>query len=329
MTQSTAKSTGRPRTTKERSAVGAKARSVVRKELVMSCDEIIDRTKKTIEDYNRKRPTEGAKTPTETFLLWLKENHTDAEALSLLGCSDVENRGLPKALAREIVLFWREAERHRREEVIVVVVNGPDAEAAGLGPKALVERYDPDDPGNAYGTRLATIAGKDSNGNGNKFIIFNGDAVDWPHTKDELRRLVEGYPSRDIAIHGGMPYETFAVGNRPTRYTDQSPWDWLEPLYHGESNAGAAWGHLPLETRQLVFIATQIVKEPDIQKYTEFGLFSLLERQENKEKDSSFELTGKLFPRSFVQYSEYQRQKHLPAMKVAVGTNSAGPSSNP
>jgi hypothetical protein len=292
----------------------------------MSYDEIIDQTKKKIEDHYKGRRTESKKTSAETLLKWLKEEHPDAEALSLLGCNDVENRGLPKELAREIVLLWREAERHRREKVTVVVVSGPDAEAAGLGPDGLVERYDPDDPANAFGTRLASIASKDSSGNANKFIIFDGDAVDRSYTKDELRRLVQGYSSRNIAIHGGMPYETFAVGNRPARYADQSPWDWQEPLYQGESNAGVAWTDLPLETRQLVFIASQIVKEPDIQKYTEIGLFCLLEGEETKGRDSSFALAARLFPKSFVQFREYERQEHLPAMKVAVGTNLGGAS---
>jgi hypothetical protein len=287
----------------------------------MSYDEIIDQTKKKIEEHYKGRRVQGKKTPAEAFLLWLKNEHPDAEALSLLGCNDVGNQGLPKELAREIVLFWRETERHRREEVTVFVANGPDAEAARLGNDGLVDRYDPDDPANAYGTRLATIAGKDSTGNANKFIIFDGDAVNRPDTRDELRRLIQGYPSRGIAIHGGMPYETFAVGNRPTRYADQSPWDWQEPLYKGESNAGAAWGTLPLKTRQLVFIASQIVKEPDLQKYTETGLFALLESEENKGKDFSFALTARLFPKSFVQFWQYQRQEHLPPMKVAVGTN--------
>jgi hypothetical protein len=328
MTRSTAKSTGRPGTTKGKSPGVVKLRRVARKELVMSYDEIIDQTKKRIEDHNKGRP-KGKKTSAETFLLWLKEEHPDAEALSLLGCNDVENRGIPKELAREIVLFWRETERRRRETVRVEVVSGPDAEAARLGPDELVERYDPDDPANPFGTRLGSIANKDSSGKANKFIIFDGDAVDRSYTKDELRRLIQGYSSRDIAIHGGMPFETFAVGNRPVRYADQSPWDWQEPLYQGESNAGVAWTDLPLETRQLVFIASQIVKEPDIQKYTEIGLFSLLEREKTKGKGSSFALTARLFPKSFVQFREYQRQDHLPAMKVAVGTNSGGGSSNP
>jgi hypothetical protein len=295
----------------------------------MSYDEIIDQTKKKIEDHYKGRLPESKKASAESLLKWLKEEHPGAEELSLVGCNDVENRGLPKKLAREIVLLWREAERHRRETVTVVVVSGPDAEAARLGPAELVERYDPDDPANAFGTRLGSIASKDSSGKANKFIIFDGDAVDRSSTKCELRRLVEGYSSRDIAIHGGMPFETFAVGNRPVRYADQSPWDWQEPLYQGESNAGVAWNDLPLKTRQLVFIASQIVKEPDIQKYTEIGLFSLLEREETKAKGSSFALTARLFPKSFVQFQEYQRQDHLPAMKVAVGTNSGGGSSNP
>jgi hypothetical protein len=289
----------------------------------MSYDETIDQTKKKIEDHYKARRTKGRRTPGETFLAWLKAEHPDAEALTLLGCSDVELRGLPKELAREIVLFWREALRNSHAQLTVVVVSGPDTEAARLSPDGLVEKYDPDDAANAFGARLATIAGKDSSGNANKFIIFDGDgdAVNRPHTKDELRRLVEGYPSRDIAIHAGMPYETFAVGNRPVRYADQSPWDWQEPLYHGESNAGVAWTGLPLETRQLVFIASQIVKEPDIQKFTEIGLFSILEAVETKRRRSSFALTARLFPKSFVQFREYERQDHLPAMKVAVGTN--------
>lgn len=287
----------------------------------MTYDEVLAQTREIIEAHYKKHRT--AKRPTaDTILKWLKQEHGDPEALSLLGRSDLERRHLPTDLACDIVRFWRRCERQQNKHVDVVVDLGPDAEAGRLDPGQLVGKYDPDLQPDAFGKRLGAIATTYTHGaeQSPKFLIFDDNAapaIDKKLTRKELGHLKGTGVGRDVAIYDGNPYETFAVGNQPVQYAEQSPWDWQEVLYQGESNAGVPWGKLPPETRQLVFIASAMVKEPDLQKFTELQLFNLLAAAEMKGK--SFSLGGQLFPKSFIQFKQYKRQGHLPAMKVAIG----------
>jgi hypothetical protein len=300
----------------------------------MTYDEIIARTEEILKATFKPRKGQTKAAGLGAILKWLDEEHGTLEALNLLGCKELEERGLSKDAAREIVLFWRKANRPEQEEVSVVVDLGPDAEATRLGPKRLVEKYDPDLQPDAYGKRLAEIAGLYTNNAeaAPKFLIFDDDirdvepTINRELTKEELAHLKGVGATREVAIYDGLPYVTFAVGGRPARYADQSPWDWQEILYQGESNAGIPWGRLPLETRQLVFIASAMIKEPDIQKFTEFELFGALELAEGIGKGRSLALAARFFPKSFVQFKEYQRQQHLPAMKVVIGAGPGGTS---
>jgi hypothetical protein len=247
----------------------------------------------------------------------LNREHPSVEALSLLGYRDlVALLNIPEELAKEVVRRWRSV------EIKLTVDATPEAEAARLSPEDLIERYDPNDPSNAFGTRLATLAGKDSKQNPNTFLIFDGDALDKQATLEELKRLRAGLPSRPIAIHLGIPHETFAVGSRPARYKDQNPWNPQEALYKGYSNAGVEWGKLDLETRQLISIAATS-NQPDFQKYTEIVLFELLSNAAD-----SFRTAARLFPIAATIFHDLKRKGSLPSMKVPVGESTAvsGPS---
>jgi hypothetical protein len=183
---------------------------------------------------------------------------------------------------------------------------------AMLKPDQLLERYDPEEPANAIGRQLGVVTG------GKRFLVFDEDSLNRELSKAELHRLLRGFPDREIAIFKEIPHQTFAVGHRPQRYTDQCPWDGLA-LYNGESNDGVAWIRLPKPTRRLIFIASQLLALPELQKYAELELFRLLAKAESRRKGSSFIIATRLFPSAFIQYRDYERQEHLPPLKVAIG----------
>jgi hypothetical protein len=275
----------------------------------------IKEMREKIEHHNKDKET-AERLNLDAIADRLKQEHATEEALSLLGYKDLERIGIPETLAKDIVRLWRGVERGESERIKVIVDATPEAEAARLSPAELIERYDPNDPTNAFGTRLATLAGKDNEQNPNSFLIFHGDAIDREATLEELRRLRAGLPSRPIAIHHGIPHETFAVGSRPARYKDQNPWNPQEALYEGESNAGVKWNDLPLRTRQLVSIASTS-NQPDFQKYTEIGLFTVLH-----DSPDSFRTAARLFPAAATQFHDLERKGSLPSMKVPVGGDS-------
>jgi Subtilase family len=99
----------------------------------------------------------------------------------------------------------------------------------------------------------------------------------------------------------------------PCEY-NQSPWDPKETLYRGESNAGVPWNDLPLETRQLVLIASTS-NLADFQRFTEIALFALLEEFELREQNSSFKAAARLFPYAAIRFHDLQRGGNLPPMK--------------
>jgi hypothetical protein len=279
-----------------------------------SYDDKIDEMRKLFEHHNNHN---DPKLNIDELVERLKHHHPSDDALSLLGYSDLMPLlGISADLAKDVVRSWRGAGRDERERIKVIVDATPEAEAARLSLEELIEKYDPNDPSNAFGARLATLAGKDSNQNPSTFLIFNGDALDKQATFEELRRLRAGLPSRPIAIHHGIPHETFAVGSRPARYKDENPWNPQEALYEGESNAGVKWMELDLKTRQLVSIASTS-NQPDFQKYTEFGLFALL-----RGSPDPFRTVARLFPIAATQFHDLQRKGSLPSMKVPVGADS-------
>lgn len=280
--------------------------------------------RESIESYNEKA---SERLDVDAIIDWIRREHPTEEALDLLGYKDLleyrdsEGKRIPEPLAKELLRLCRGADRDEREKIKVIVDATPEAEAARLSLRELIERYDPDDPSNAFGTRLATIAGKDNKQNPNTFLIFDGDELNRGATFKELERLRAGFSSRSIATYDGIPYETFAIGDRPARYKEQSPWNPQEALYHGESNAGVAWGKLPLNTRQLVSIASTS-NLPDFQKYTEMELFAVLERYELDEKNSSFKRAARLFPAAAIQFHDLARKGSLPSLKVPAGGDS-------
>jgi hypothetical protein len=277
-----------------------------------SYEDHVKEMRELIEHHNRSNPN-----PLDhgDLIDRLRREHSTEEALNLLGSRELQDMGIPEMLAKDIVRSWRGG-------IKVIVDTTPEAEAARLSIRELIEKYDPDDPSNAFGTRLATLAGKDNNQNPNAFLIFKDDSVFRDATFKELSRLRAGFPSRSIANHDGTPFETFAVGNRPPRYKEQSPWNPQEALYEGFSNAGVKWMDLDLETRQLVSIASTS-NQPDFQKYTEFVLFEVLANAAD-----SFKTAARLFPAAATQFHDLKRKGSLPSMKIPVGESTAvsGPS---
>jgi hypothetical protein len=281
--------------------------------------------RESIESYNEKASERLA---VDAIIDWLRGEHSTEEALDLLGYKDLlgyrdsEGKRIPEPLAKELLRLCRGADRDEREKIKIIVDATPEAEAARLSHRELIERYDPDDSSNAFGTRLATIAGKDNKQNPNTFLIFDGDELNRGATLKELERLRAVLSSRSIATYDGTPHETFAVGDRPARYKEQSPWNPQEALYDGKSNAGVPWGGLPKDTKQLVLIASTS-NQSDFQKYTEIELFELLERAHNEKPPFSFKLAARLFPEAFIKWRNLERQGNLPSLKIPAGGDSA------
>lgn len=230
----------------------------------------------------------------------LKEMGVTDATLSDLTPEDLESIGVPRMLARRFVKMVGGSSTDGSKNVVIIDDN-PVNLAARLKPEELIEQYDPLDPTSPYGVRLKQIS------NGVKFFAYNSDGtVSIPLSQRFLREILDGYPARKTAIVNGKPQELYAVGERPARYADENPvviGTMLRP--DGMSDTHVHWGSIPLEVRQLIYIATKECKLGwDEVTYYEYV------------HGKSFNDVAKRMPEAAVKFEKLKGTESLPSLKI-------------
>jgi hypothetical protein len=136
----------------------------------------------------------------------------------------------------------------------IVVELNPIERARMMKVGELVQEYDPDQPDNPFGQRLAEIFGNDA------FLVFDEDngflLVDQSVvTAEELR---EGYPPRKTIRVEGKTFTLYRVGHRPLRFANENPvrpGAMLRP--DGVSDNNIRWTDVALNIRQLLWVAAK------------------------------------------------------------------------
>lgn len=225
---------------------------------------------------------------------------TSEDSLAELTADDFVGVGVPILIARRIVkaVGGYQAESQKQ---IVIVDDNPVNLAARLKPEELIDQYDPMDPTSPYGVRLKQIS------NGEKFLAFTVDGnINVDLSKRFLREILDGYPVRKTALVDGKPGELFAIGEHPSRYADENPavpGTMLRP--DGLSDLHVDWGIIPLDVKQLVWIAVSLC---ELKKFE----VDIYENVSGK----TFNEVATRWPAAAVKFEKMKGSESLPRLKL-------------
>jgi len=261
---------------------------------------------------------------------------TSEDALAAASYEDLAACGVPNMLARLIARKFRvgvELEGGQEPDAeggvpqnIVVEVNDddPTKKAARLKPKQLVAEYDPENPDDAFGSRLATIS------KGQPFLVYDDEAalkLNVAVSQDLLQELRDGHTPRDTYKLGDTGVvRVYPVGAKPAQYFDENPVRPGQTLRSdGTSALGVPWGRLEFKVRQLIWIAAKETGEIDmtpgvqpvhatgtsrktLARRAEQDLFDIL-------RDKPFEEVAERFDEAAVKFRELSPGK-LPDLRI-------------
>lgn len=238
-----------------------------------------------------------------------KNGGTSDQRLARIRFEDLENWGTPSLLAREVAEVFRGLETAKPEKIIILD-DDPVKLANKLKPSELVEKYDPENPDNPFGEKLKILS------DGQRFIVFNNDGtVNVSVSQNLLQELRNSYPERQNVIVESDVHKTYSVGDRPSRYADE------HPLWHGKmlrpdgtSDAGIDWKSVPLQVRQLVYLAVNL--EPAVlQGKDEQDIRDLIDSK-------TFNELGKRWKNAYLKFKELSETNQLPQLKIKLGKGS-------
>ena len=210
---------------------------------------------------------------------------------------DLQDCGVPKGKARQIANVFRD----------IVLDDDPVKLATKLKPSELVEKYDPEEADNPFGSRLKSLS------NGQRFIVFKNDGtVNVFISQNLLQELRDSYPERQNVVVDGEVHQTYTIGDRPSRYAEE------HPLFPGKmlrpdwvSDADIDWKPISLPVRQLIYLA---VKTGDLKGKDEQDVRDLIENK-------SFNDLGKRWKNAALKFKELSETNQLPQLKIKLGAN--------
>lgn len=231
---------------------------------------------------------------------------TTEAALEHITAADITDPILPPLVVRRVVQALGGSGCSDGETKQIIVMDS-DPVALRLKVPELVAQYDPTEPDNAYAARLKEISG------GKKFLVFNEDGtVDVKSSTINLESLRRKYPERNSVVVNGVVHQLYAVGSRPAQYADEHP---LFPGYllyqDGFSVQNVEWGTLPLNIKQLLFLAVRDSKEIYMTKKTERDVF-------NAVVGKDFDEIGQYYGGAMLRYRELEGGNQLPSLKVVL-----------
>lgn len=227
--------------------------------------------------------------------------------ISCMRFEDLEDCGLPRGKARRVAQIFRgsdpEVGASTPTKVIMDITNDPEKHAATLSPVECVERYDPDDPSNPYGQRIAAATGK------RKCIVFDPSGqFHVEMTKMLVQEIIDGYPERESVTVDDVPgLLVYAVGERPDKFVPENPAKPGTPL---SRMPDFTWQTIPTDVQQLLYIAVKETKEAAT--YSEFELWEQI-------AGNSFQQVAKRYPKAAVVYRSREAANTLPQLKIRIG----------
>ena len=182
-----------------------------------------------------------------------------------------------------------------------------------MTPAELVAAYDPEEPSNAVGRRLNTMA------NNEPFVVFeSGRVVD---TITTLKLLLEIKQSRlagreRIEVNGDIR-RVYKIGQLPDLMIEE------DPLYPGRplrpdgtcDQTGRSWAGISMEVRQLIRLAVE-TNELDVSIESAHNVMDLIMKGE----DAAKRLRAR-YQKAAIKFDELNKCGNLPKLIMSVGQN--------
>lgn len=213
---------------------------------------------------------------------------------------------VPILVARQIVraIGGNNAEAKQ----IVIMSDDPISMAARLKPEQLVAEYDPNDPTNPFGTRLASLT------KSQPCLVFqsgynSSHNLDVVTSAKLVRELLDGFPPRKTIVIDGELQEIYAVGEAPAKYADENPaapGTMLRP--DGVSDNNVHWGNIQFSVQQLIYFA---VKNGELANKSEHDIYD-----EVAGKD--FNTVSCRLPKSTIEFKKFEGLQQLPPLKIVL-----------
>jgi len=225
--------------------------------------------------------------------------------ISCMRFEDLEDCGLPRGKARRVAQIFRgqESDTSAPTKVIMDVTSDPEKHAATISPVECVERYNPDDPSNPYGQRIAAATGK------RKCIVFDPSGqFHVEMTKLLVQEIIDGYPERESVTVDDVPgLLVYVVGERPDKFVPENPAKPGTPL---SRMPDFDWQTIPKDTQQLLYIAVRETKEAAGD--SEHDLW-------DKIYGKNFNQVAKRYPKAAVAFRSREAANTLPQLKIRIG----------
>lgn len=187
----------------------------------------------------------------------------------------------------------------------------PAVDPAAMSLRQSLAAYDPAEPDNAVGRRLAEAT------KGQPCLVFDGaGAVNVDASEAVVKDLKDGLPPRQTFLVKGVPHRTYKVGESPSRLFAENP------LYPGSALRGdgtcdrteRTWDGVPLPVRQVVYLAVARTGELKPEKVDD--AHAVLDRLAGPAAESEKWAKAR-FPKASVMHDELKARGELPALKLS------------
>jgi hypothetical protein len=279
----------------------------------MTLQDKLSSARSFLEQHNSSVGENGKKVDIDHFEEKLAElGGISEETLKMATWEDIESCGVPRILARKIADQFRMHDGPAPQpEKIIVIDDDPVKQAANMTPNQLVEKYDPEYPDNPFGAKLKEVS------EGQRFIVFNNDeTVNVPVAQKLLQELRDDYPERASVVVDGDVHDVYAVGDRPNRYAFEHPLrpgQLLRP--DGTSEAGCDWSNIPLEVKQLLYVAVKWSGEIHAPTQDEYDIHAYVQGKDYRE-------VAKRYQKAALRFKELSETNQLPQLRIKLGRTS-------
>jgi len=274
---------------------------------IQSAQTIIDEHNSNVEDSDQIN--------FETFMDKLrKAGGTSGDALKACSWEDIQDCGIPRLIARRLTYIFRQSDGESGKSGYIST-----KKAEMLTPLELLERYNSRDPKSSVAKRLTELS------DGKSFIVFSeGNKIDMKKSKELLEDLQEGLPETKTTFVNSIPTPVYKVGEKPDNYLDENPIYPSRILRSGQTcdQTGRSWGGVPVQVRQLLWLAVDKTKELTINSLDD--AHTAMDKAVSKE---AMTLIRQRYPKASLKYDELSKTSGLPSLKLLV--NKQGSSNDP
>jgi hypothetical protein len=282
----------------------------------MSYDQKITQVREIVESHNQ-NVDESDKINFEDFMDKLRKmGGTNEAALRRASWEDIRDCGIPKIMARQFSVIFREDNGDGGTKSIFV----SDRKAQSMTIKELLNRYDPRDIKNAVGKRLKELA------EGKPCIVFHPNGTVNVDESDKLLKAIrDGYPVVETVLVEGRPTPVYKVGERTDNYAEENP------LYPGRvlrpggicDQTNRSWDGVSLTIRQLLYLSVTETGELEIE--------SVDDAHDALDKAVASDAEKKIrsrYTKASLMFDEQSKQGELPTLRIKLGNSQKGKKAN-